>query len=124
MNAQTIITPSGERMVMLPEADYLKVMAALEDVLDAAAARDALAALAGSFDELVPEHVVERLLAGESRVKVWREHRGLTVSDLAAAAGLSQPYVSQIESGTRKGRGKAIMALVKALRVEAEDLLG
>ncbi len=124
MNAQTIITPSGERMVILPEADYLKVMAALEDVLDAAAARDALTALGGGDEELVPEHVMERLLAGESRVKVWREHRGLTVSDLAAASGLSQPYVSQIESGARKGRGKAIASLAKALRLEAEDLVG
>jgi len=123
MNAQTIVTPSGERMVVLAEADYIQVMAALEDVVDAAAARDALARLASGEEELVPDSVVDRLLTGENRIKVWREHRGLTVSELAAAAGLSQPYVSQIESGTRKGRGKAIAALAKALRLEMDDLV-
>jgi DNA-binding XRE family transcriptional regulator len=98
------------------------MMAALEDVVDAAAARDALTRIAGGEDELVPEAIVERLLAGENRIKVWREHRGLTVSELAAAAGLSQPYVSQIESGVRKGRGKAVAALAKALRIGVVDL--
>jgi len=122
VNAQTIVTPSGERMVMLSEADYLQVIAALEDVVDAAAARDALAKVASGAEELVPEAVVDRLLAGENRIKVWREHRGLTVSELAIAAGLSQPYVSQIESGVRKGRGGALAALAKALRVAVDDL--
>jgi hypothetical protein len=32
----------------------------------------------------VPEAIVERLLAGENRVKVWREHRGLTVCFLSS----------------------------------------
>ena len=122
MNAQTIVTPSGERMVMLPEADFRRMVAALEDVADVAAAREALARLASGEEELVPEAVVDRLLAGENRVRVWREHRGMTVSELAAAAKLSQPYVSQIESGARKGRKRPIAALAKALGVENRDL--
>jgi DNA-binding Xre family transcriptional regulator len=124
MNAQTIVTPSGERLVMLPEADYRALLAALEEVADAAAAREALAKLASGEEELVPAAVVDRLLAGENRIKVWREHRGLTISELAAAAGLSQPYVSQIESGARKGGRKALGVLAKALGVEAGDLAG
>ena len=33
--------------------------------------------------ETVPIAVVDRLLAGESRLRVWREHRGMTAAKLA-----------------------------------------
>ncbi|MGL5115509.1 MAG: helix-turn-helix domain-containing protein [Beijerinckiaceae bacterium] len=62
--------------------------------------------------------------SGANRIKVWREHRNLTIPELATAAGLSQPYVSQIESGARKGRRGALAALAAVLRVGVEDVVG
>src|SRR3546814_3871263 len=47
--------------------------------------------------------MVERLLDGENPVRVWREHRGLTVKALAERAGISAAYLSQIEGGQRDG---------------------
>ena len=47
--------------------------------------------------------MVDRILNGENLVRVWREHRGLTVSALAQMAGIAQPYLSQIETGKREG---------------------
>lgn len=123
MAVQTVISPSGDRLVLLPESDYLAMIAALEDMEDIAAAKAVLDRIANGQDEFVPGVVVERLLSGVNRVTVWREHRGMTISELAAAACLSQPYVSQIESGARSGGRKALAALALALRVDLEDLV-
>jgi transcriptional regulator with XRE-family HTH domain len=55
-------------------------------------------------------------------VRVWREHRGLTVEKLAKAAGISQPYLSQIETGRRDGTFKVMAALARALKIDLDDL--
>ena len=104
---QIIVSPSGERMVVLPEADYAALIERLEDAEDIAAANA----------------VVERLLGDENPITVWREHRGMTISALAEKAGLSQSYLSQIESGKREGRVGVLMRLARALSVDLEDLV-
>lgn len=43
--------------------------------------------------------VGERIAEGESPVRVHREQRGLSLSDLAAASGLSAKQIDQIETG-------------------------
>lgn len=122
MNAQIITTPGGERMVMLPEADYHRLLAAAEDAADIAAVRSFRDLLAKGEEELLPSAMVDRILAGESPIRVWREHRGIGVTDLARAAGLSQPYLSQIESGARQGRTETLAAIASALGVAVDDL--
>ena len=42
--------------------------------------------LAAGEEELLPAAMVDAILDGESRVRVWREHRGLTAAALAKAA--------------------------------------
>ena len=123
MNAQIITTPNGERMVMLPEADYRLLLAAAEDASDMAAMRAFRERLAAGDEELLPEAMVDRILAGESSVRVWREHRGMTITELAKKAGLSQPYLSQIESGARQGTTDTLAAIAGALRLEIDDLV-
>ena len=66
---------------------------------------------------------MNRLLAGDNPVRVWREHRGLKTGELAEAAGLSQAYVSQIEAGRREGSIGALKAISKALTVNIDDLV-
>lgn len=122
MNAQIITTPNGERMVLLPEADYQRLVAAAEDAVDLAAVKDFRKALAAGEEELLPDAMVARLLDGESPIRVWREHRGLSVTELAAKAGLSQPYLSQIEKGTRRASATLLEALAMALRVSPDEL--
>jgi DNA-binding XRE family transcriptional regulator len=123
MNAQIITTPNGERMVMLPEADYRLLLAAAEDSSDVAAVRAFRERLAAGDEELLPETMVDRILAGENPVRVWREHRGMTITELAKAAGLSQPYLSQIESGARQGTTDTLAAIAGALGLEIDDLV-
>jgi ribosome-binding protein aMBF1 (putative translation factor) len=50
-------------------------------------------------DELIPLEIAERRVAGESTVRIWREHRGLTQEDLAKASNVSRPMIAAIEAG-------------------------
>jgi transcriptional regulator with XRE-family HTH domain len=42
---------------------------------------------------------------------------------LADAAGISKPYLSQIETGKRKGSTDILSALAKALKVTLEEVI-
>ncbi len=121
---QTFIAPGGEEMVILTKADYLRLVEAVEDRIDAADAARILRAVAEGRDELVPDSVVKRIVDGEHPLRVWREHRGMTLQELAAAMGMSVPYLSMIETGKRTNVGAAAFRLAaEALRVDVDDLI-
>lgn len=122
--ATRVTTPGGEDLVLLPQADYERLVEAAEQLADIAAYDEAKHRLLAGEDELLPAVVVDRLLAGENPIRVWREHRGLSASQLAARAGLSQAYVSQLETGRRDGSVAALGALARALGVNIDDLTG
>jgi DNA-binding XRE family transcriptional regulator len=94
--------------------------AALEGMLEDATATAAFHATRDQ--EAVPAELVDRLLSGESPVKVWREYRGLSQRGLAARAGLNFTYLSQIETGARKGPVQTMKKLAEALGVDLDDL--
>ena len=71
----------------------------------------------------MPSHVVYAILEGESPIRVWRKHRGLTQQQLAEAAGISVPYLSQIELGERKGRTGVLLAIARALDLALDDIV-
>jgi len=124
MNPQIITTPKGERLVVLPEAEYVRLLEALEDIEDQNAVRLFKERLAAGEEELLPAAMVDTILDGESRVRVWREHRGLTAAALAKAAGIASPYLSQIETGKREGTVETYRKLAIALGITLDDLLG
>ena len=94
-------------------------------VLDDVAAYDrAKAALAAGDDELVPAVVTNAILDGERPVRVWRQHRELSQVQLAEAAGISQAYLAQIETGKREGTLSLYRSLAEALGVDLDDLVG
>lgn len=124
MNTRIIITPGGERLVLVPEADFEALVAAAEDNADRTAVAEFRRKLAAGEEELIPASVVERLVSGENRVRVWREHRGLAGAALAKQAGLAQAYLSQIETGAREGTVETYSKLAAALGVSLDDLAG
>ncbi|KJF69966.1 helix-turn-helix domain-containing protein [Agrobacterium arsenijevicii] len=115
---QTITTPNGETLVVLPLSEYENLV----DKADLASAEKIKTDIAAGHDELVPATVVNRLLSGEIPVKVWREHRGLTAKDLATKASISAPYLSEIESGKKDGSLAVMRKIAQALNVEIDDL--
>lgn len=120
---QIITTPSGERMIVLPEAEYERLLETLEDLEGAAAVRSFEEKLAAGEEELIRVAMVERLLGGENPITVWREYRGLSAKALAEAAGITQPYLSQIESGKRDGTVSTMKRIAEALRVSLDDIV-
>jgi DNA-binding Xre family transcriptional regulator len=73
-------------------------------------------------EERVPIGVVDRLIARENPVRVWREHRGHSLRRLAERAGIGIGYLSQIENGERKGTVETLKKIAAALDVELDDL--
>lgn len=122
MNKQLIVTPSGERLVVLAEDDFAALVEAADDNVDRVAISEYERRLAAGDAEFLPVAMVDRILSGESKLRVWREHRGLSVSALAATSGLSQPFVSQIEAGQRAAKGETLIRLAAALRIDPDDL--
>src|SRR5271156_5995474 len=57
-----------------------------------------------------------------SFIKAQRELAQVSVRQLAEKAGVSNPYLSQIERGLRKPSAGVLKQLAKALRVSAEVL--
>ena len=70
-----------------------------------------------------PAPVALAMADGAHPVQAWRKHKGLTAQALADAAGVSKPYVSQIEGGKRKGTTKTLKALAGALGVPVGALV-
>jgi DNA-binding XRE family transcriptional regulator len=91
----------------------------LQDIRDYDDAKRAL----DQGEELVPAEVTYAILDGANPVRVWREHRGLTQQQLADAAGISTPYLSQVESGKRTGRPEVLSAIAAALHLTLDDIV-
>lgn len=122
-NIQLIERDGKPEWAVLPYEEYLKLLEQaemLEDIRDYDAAK---AALEKGEDELIPSEVVYAILDGENPIKVWREYRGLTQQQLAAAVGISKPYLSQIETGKRKGTTEILSAIAKAVGVSLDEVI-
>jgi ribosome-binding protein aMBF1 (putative translation factor) len=55
-------------------------------------------------------------------IRAQREAAQVSVRQLAEKAGVSNPYLSQIERGLRKPSAEVLSQIAKALRVSAEVL--
>jgi transcriptional regulator with XRE-family HTH domain len=71
----------------------------------------------------LPLAAVRRLSEGISRVRVWPEHRGLALRQLAVQAGVSPSLLSEIESGKTAGSVHTLVKLARALGVAVDELL-
>lgn len=120
---QTFRAPDGTVMAVLPLEELLRIEEAAEDAWHTRILEESARKRAAGEEEYIPAEMAERLWAGENRVRVWREHRGLTVSALAQAAGVSQAYLSQIESGVRDGTLKTMAAIARALKLPLDEFV-
>ena len=71
----------------------------------------------------LPDDVLHKMALGnDNPIKVIRKFRGMTQDDLANAAGLSRPYLTEIETGRKEGSIRTLKAIAKALDVPLEKL--
>ena len=127
MNGVKILSETPET-VTVSRGDWTQLLSKLEDALDrtAVAGRRRLEARKGrqaARRNYLTAREARRLLDGESPVKVWREKRGRSQRELAAAAGVAAGYLADIETRRKPGSVLAVTRLAKALQVSIEDLL-
>lgn len=123
MKIQVIEKDGRPEWAVIPYGEYERLLEAaesLEDIRDYDAVKRAVE---NGSEELVPSDVAEKLLNGENPVRVWRKHRGLSVSALAAACGLTASAVSQIENNKRSPSIEKLKAIAAALNVEVDDVI-
>ena len=123
MSTQIIENNGVPEYAVVPIADYRVLIEKAEMLDDVTAFDKAEAAVAAGDDELVPSAIVDLLLANVNAMKVWREYRGMSQATLAGAAGLSQAYIAQIETGKREGRIDAYRAIASVLEITVDDLI-
>lgn len=114
---------ADKQSVTLSRKDWEALIEAVEDSEDRLAVMKSRATRKGGKDDAMPAILVERLLAGEHPVRVYREWRGITATALAKAAGIKQPYLSAIETGGKPGSAAALKRLATALHADMEDLV-
>jgi len=122
MKAQIIEKNGHPEFAVIPYEDYQHFLELLEDEADARAVAEFHEAYTAGREFLVPDELMRRELAGESPIKLWREHRGLTQQELANRSGISKPYLSQIETGKRQGTVETLSALARSLDVPLDVL--
>ena len=123
MKVQIIEKDGRPEWAVLPYAEYVRLREEAEMLEDIRDYDEAKEALERGDKELIPGEVTFAVLDGENAIRVWREHRGLSQRSLAAIAGISTPYLSQIETGKRTGTPEVLAALARALKVSLDDIV-
>ncbi len=119
MNVRFQKTARGE-VAILPRKEYdvlvAKAAEADEDRGTARLVKVAREAVAAGAP-LLPKHVVDRLAAGDNPVRVLREWRDKPQEYISFKTGLSQGYISDVETGRRNGTAAALRLIADALNV-------
>lgn len=113
---------AGQKMVLLTKAQFDRLAEAAENYADICAAV-AAKERTDAGEEYVPAEVVNRIVDGESALKVWRDHRGLTQEELASKVGKKGSWLGKMEKGKLKGDVQIWRKLAAALNVELDDIL-
>lgn len=106
-------------MITIPRAEYDRLREAAEDLADLMAYDRAVAA----GGESIPAEAVDRLVNGESPLRVFRELRTLTQTSLAQRSGVNRVQIADIEAGRSAGSVETMRKLAVALAVTIDDLV-
>lgn len=112
---QRLQTPSGETLVVMSLEDY-------EDLVDTLSVREARETWLTSGGDTLSAADVAALLAAPSPLAFWRAKRGLSISDLAAATGLPEADLTEMETVGSVIPAEVLPRLAEALAVAADDL--
>jgi hypothetical protein len=113
------MTDKGE-VAILPRKDYealaAKAQEVDEDIGTARLVARARKEIAGGVS-LIPKEIVDRITAGENALRVLRKWRGKTQLYISDKTNLGQGYISDLESGRRKGTTAALKKIADALKI-------
>lgn len=110
-------------MITIPRKEYARLVEAAEDLEDIQAYDEAMRRMTNGEDELIPSELVDRLLGGESPLKIWREHRGYSQNELARLSGVNRIQIGDIEERGKTGSVVTLKRLAAALNLDVDDLI-
>jgi DNA-binding XRE family transcriptional regulator len=123
MSTQIITSNGKPAFAVVPIAEYERLLALAEDRIDINEARRVSARIASGEEATLPADFVAAMVAGKTQpLRLWRQHRGLTLDALGKACGVTRSALSQIESGRTKASGALLKRLAKALDCDMDDL--
>jgi|CXWL01.1.fsa_nt_gi transcriptional regulator with XRE-family HTH domain len=112
---QSFFAPDGTKMVVLPAADFERLVSKPSNSDGVVEGEQALAEIDAGMGTM-PDDVLKLILdEGLPPVAAWRQYRSLSQAELACKAGLSQVFVSKIERGVCHGTPRTRRALAGAL---------
>ena len=123
MSVQIIKQDDKPEWAVIPYETYLELVEKAEILLDIQDYDSAKASLLRGDDELIPSEIVYAILDGDNAIKVWREFRQMSQQELAEKAGISIPYLSQLETNKRTGSIEVLSAIAKTLDVSIENIV-
>ncbi len=116
------ITIEGVDYVAIPRKD-LGAFPLDEEAFDVASYDRIKAQLVAGEEELLPAEFADRILDGESPLRVWREFRGLPLQILADRVDVSKGYLSEIENGCKDGSVRVMKRVAEVLGLELTDIV-
>ena len=122
MEAQ-VLQLNGMKYAVLPYEVYARMIEILEDARDIADAKEIAARIERGEGEYFPSEVVNAILNGDNKIKVFREYRGMTQETLAEKINKSVAMIRKLESGLSDGSISTIKAISDALKVDVELLI-
>ena len=124
MNVRFKMTNKGE-VAILPRREYealaAKAQEADEDLGTARLVARVRKEIAAGLP-LIPKEVVDRIAGGENALRVVRKWRGKTQLYISHKTNIGQGYISDLESGRRRGTTAVLKKIADALKVPL-DLL-
>lgn len=101
---QTILDGNGQALfAILPWADYTKLVQQA----------------AKNSEETMPFELTKRVIVdGENPIRVYREYRGISQSDLAKLAGISLGFLNRVEGNYVNASRKTLARLANAMNMD------
>ena len=122
MEAQ-VLQLNGMKYAILPYEAYAKMIEILEDARDITDAKEIVARIERGEGEYFPSEVVNAILDGGNKIKIFREYRGMTQEALAEKINKSVAMIRKLENGSSDGSINTIKAISNALKVDVEMLI-
>jgi hypothetical protein len=119
LKPQIFRAPDGTEMVILTKSEFDRLTSLVEeDEEDVAIFDERMAELKDGNASVLPAEVSQMMLRGDSLLKALRRWRGLNQLDMVPLTGLTQGYISDLESGKKKGSPETLRSIAKALKID------
>ena len=119
LKPQIFRAPDGTEMVILTKAEFDRLASLVEeDEDDVAIFDERMAELKDSSASRLPAEVSQMMLRGDSLLKALRKWRNLNQLDMVPLTGLTQGYISDLESGKKKGSPETLRSIAHALKID------